>query len=287
MADRKMNDRSFSCPPFSCRWWRKWIVRGFVFFVVAAFVSGLLVYQSYTNSAEIRRRVIERIGQSTANVAVSLESAQLRLLGGISISELRLSRRDDPERAEFLYVPAGVIFHDKEKLLQGKLAIRKIELFRPRLRVIRMPDGRWNLLGIYVPPDLAEPMATLVVHHGTVVIEDHQTPNAPPLEFKECSFTLVNDPLPALVVEGPAQSELTGPVKMSGTRVRASEETVVTVKAEAVPVGPALVQRLAPYNPEAAAHLRMLKGTAKVEADVTFRPQEETKIEDRGSRIED
>src|SRR5262245_46062569 len=150
-------------PGQRCRWWRKWMVRGFVFFVVAAFVAGLLVYQSYTNSAEIRRRVIEHIGKETVNVAVSLESAQLRLLGGISVSELRLSRRDDPEHTEFLYAPTGVIYHDKEKLLQGKLAIRKVELFRPRLRAIRSPDGKWNLVGISSPPNLQEPYATVVV----------------------------------------------------------------------------------------------------------------------------
>src|SRR5262249_39780230 len=46
----------------------------------------------------------------------------------------------------------------------------------------------------------------------------------------------------------------------------------LTVAAESVQVGPALIQRLAPYSPELAAHTRQLKGTAKLDAELAYHP---------------
>ena len=54
------------------------------------------------------------------------------------------------------------MYHDKENALRRK-RLRKIELYRPRLRVVRNADGRCNLSGILTPADLTQPMPILVV----------------------------------------------------------------------------------------------------------------------------
>ena len=83
---------------------------------------------------------------AAAGANVTVESARLRLLGGTAVSELRMARRDDADMTNFLHVPSAVIYHDKEHLLGGRLAIRKMELERPRLRVVRDADGRYLVL---------------------------------------------------------------------------------------------------------------------------------------------
>jgi hypothetical protein len=254
--------------------WRKWLVRTLVFSVVAGLAVVAVVYQRWTNPTAVRLRVIEHLGEECVGAVVTLESASLRLLGGIAISDLRLARKDDPDRAEFLYVPSGIIYHDKEQILDGKLAIRRVELYRPRLRVLRNSDGTWNLGGILGPAELNRRLPILVIEQGTILLEDHRTaPDAPPVELHDVNLTLVNDPLPTLAFEASARLEPgLGTIHLRGSRQRESEETAVTITAADVPIGPALVQRLATLFPETAAHARQLEGVANLHASLNYRP---------------
>src|SRR5262245_53238847 len=120
---------------------RKWLARGLVLFVVVGLAAAGLLYQRWTNPAAVRQQVVDQLGSHFVGVQVTLESARLRLLGGIGVRELRLSRRDDLDRTDFAYFPSAIIYHDKEQLLEGRLAIRKVELHQPRLRIIRGHDG--------------------------------------------------------------------------------------------------------------------------------------------------
>src|SRR5262249_5488259 len=149
--------------------------------------------------------------------------------GGIALSDLRLSRSSEDDPADFLDVPSAVLYHDKEQLLDGKLVVRKVEMYRPRLRVARGPDGRWNLAGI-LEPSPHDPVPTIVIHQGTIVFEDrHAAPDAPPLELKDVNLTVVNDPLPTLTFDGSGQSDLAGTVRLKGTSDRKSQRTAVAV----------------------------------------------------------
>src|SRR4051812_4957373 len=193
--------------------WRKWLVRGLVFSVLGSILFAGLLYQAWTNPAATRRQLLDKLGLRFAGAAVSIESAHLRLFGGIAVSELRMARRDDFDRTDFLYVPSAVIYHDKEHLLEGKVGIRKVELDRPRLRVIREHDGRWNLAGLLRPPPEGERMPTVVIKRGTILLEDRTAPPGTPLlEINDVSLRAINDPLPVVTVEGSGQTDVAGPV---------------------------------------------------------------------------
>src|SRR5262249_30396310 len=152
--------------------WRKWLVRGLVFSLVALSVAAVLLYQHFTNPAAARRQGLDQLSRDFIGARVSVESARFRLPGGLDVRAPRLSRRDDLDKADFLYVPSAVIYLDKEQLLDGKQAVRKVELHRPRLRVVRGRDGRWNLAGVLAPVDLSRRVPTIVVQQGTIVFED-------------------------------------------------------------------------------------------------------------------
>jgi hypothetical protein len=253
--------------------WRKWMVRGLVYGVLGGIAAAAVLYQLWTNPTATRRQVLRQLEKTFVGAHVSLESARLRLLGGISFSELRMARRDDLDKSDFLYVPAGVIYHDKERLANGDLAVRKVELQRARLRLVRDRDGRWNVAELCGPSNLNERVPTLVFQQATVTLEDHTTPLAGPLlEIKEVNLTLINDPLPTLTVEGGGVTDAAGPVRLSGKIQRASGDLTFDLDAPAIPVGPALVQRLAAVAPDAAAHVQNLRGEGRVKATVTRRP---------------
>src|SRR5262249_9892147 len=163
--------------------------------------------------------------------------------------------KDDLDKSDFLYVPSGTIYHDKEQLLHGTLGVRKVEIQRPRLRVVREHDGSWNLSGIMGPPDLARRMPAIVIRQGTILIEDRQVgAKNPPLEIRDGSLTLLNDPLSVVTFEGSGTCEAVGTIKLHGQAVRGGGPLTLSLEAPAFQLGPELVQRLAGYTPEAAVH---------------------------------
>jgi hypothetical protein len=254
--------------------WRKWIVRSLVFAITGTLAAALFAYQHWTNPAMVRQLVLERFAEHLTGATVSLESARVKLLGGIEFWELRLARRDDPNKVDFAYVPSGAIFHDKEQLVNRKLVIRKIEWYHPRLRVIRREDGTWNLEDILAPPDLNVPVPTIELQNATIQLEDRYAGrNLPTLEIKNVNITILNDPAPLnLKFEGTGTSDLAGVVQVNGSWNRQSREFHFSVSAPSFAIGGALVQRLAAYHPEAAIHARQLSGTGRLAAEFHYRP---------------
>ncbi len=253
--------------------WRKWLVRGLVFSVAASLAAGAIGYQRFTSPDSVRRQVVAKLGEHLVGAAVTVEAAHLRLLEGITLGEVRLTRRDDPGRTEVAYIPSAVIYHDKEQLAHGRLAIRKIVLEGPRLHVVRGADGRWNLAGI-IGPFHAEALPTIEIQHGTVYVEDRlATPGMTAVEFTEVNLTLVNDPLLILNIQGTGRSALAGTVRVKGTWHRRTDATALTFAAEGVPVGPSLTRRLGAYWPEVQANAQHLSGTADVGGELGFHPE--------------
>lgn len=252
---------------------RKWLVRGLVFAVFGGMGLAALLYQAWTNPVAMRAQVLAKLGERFVGATVAVESARLRLFGGTAVSEVRLARRNSLTNRDLVYVPAAVIYHDKERLLNGSLGLRKIELDRPLIRLVRESDGSCNWQGVLGPVDLRERVPTLVIRRGTLLIEDRTAAAGMPLlEIRELNLTVVNDPLPTLSIEGTGQTDVAGPVKISARFVRATLESATTVELNAVPVGPALVQRLECFQPDVAVHLRHLTGTGVVRAMLACQP---------------
>ena len=217
---------------------RKWMVRGLVFSVVVCVAGAGLLYQRWTNPAAVRRQVLEHLNKHFVGANVTIESAHMRLFGGIAVRELRMSRRDDTDHTDFAYIPNAVIYHDKEKMLDGELNIRKIELYKPRIRVTRFRDGSWNLAGVLGPVDLNRSIPTIVIQQGTIIVEDRQAAiGTPPVEIKDVDLTVVNDPRPTLVFHGTGKPETGGTIQVSGKLQRKSADTAVTVEAARHPSG--------------------------------------------------
>lgn len=250
--------------------WRKWLIRGLVVCVLGALAAGGGLYALWTNPAMIRQLVQEKLGVRFVRVAVQIGSARLRLLGGIQVSELRLARSDGVGNGDFLYVPSGVIYHDKEQMLDGKVAIRQVELHQPQLRIVRERDGRVNLAGILGPINLKERLPTVVIRDGTVIFEDRTLRDPSPLiEIRHVAITIINDPLPTLRLEGVGQAELLGPVRFKATVARATMATAVALELPTIPVGGDLLDRVSRLVPALAGRHGQLNGLASISGQVS------------------
>jgi hypothetical protein len=253
--------------------WRKWFVRSLVFSVVGLAILAALVYEAWTNPAAVRRQVHAKLQKLFIGAVIHSESARLRLFGGIGVRDLRMSRRDELDRGDFLYVPSAVIYHDKEHLLDGTLGVLKVEMERPRLRIVCERDGRLNVAGLLAPPDLNERVPTVEVHRGTIVIEERRdTGTAVLLEIKDVELRIINDPLSTLVLECSGQTDAMGAVRIHARVLRSNNAVSAVVDLPDVPVGPPLMQRLAGFCPSFIRHIRELSGTAHFRATLAYRP---------------
>jgi hypothetical protein len=254
--------------------WKKWAVRGLVFCILGGLALVGILYRYFTNPEAVRGQVLARVEAEFVGVHAGVGSARLRLFGGIAVQELRLSRRDDLDRTDFLYVPTAIIYHDKEKILKGERSIRKVEIHRPRLRAVRDRDGRWNLAGLLGETDLRRRLPTLVIQQGTLVIEDRRAPpGTAPVEIKNLQLTMVNDPLPLVTFEGTGSCAVVGPLRIRGRWQRGGGPVTLTVEAPAFAIGPELAQHISGYCPQTAADARNLWGKGRLQATLTWAPQ--------------
>ncbi len=251
--------------------WRKWLVRGLVYSVLTGLGSLFLVFYLYTNPAATRKTVLDILAEKFSRATVSLQSARLNLLDGISLSDLRMARRDDIDQIDFLYVPSAVIYHDKEQLLAGKLALRKIVLNRPQLRILLDRNGRCNLTGLLPPCDLSERMPTLIMQQGTILIEDRRlVVGKPILEVRNVNMTILNDPLPTLHIEGTGQTDVLGPLQVRAETQRVDGAFSSHLELPAIPIGPVLVQRLSEFLPDLASQMQQFQAQAKVQLSTSY-----------------
>ena len=193
----------------------------------------------WTNPSAVRQIVQEQLNQRFARVSVQIGSARMRPLGGILVEELRIARIDGLDRADFLYVPSAVIYHDKEHILEGKVLIRKVELTRPEFRLIIDRDGKFNLAGILGPITLGERLCPpwSSVKAPSSWRSENSLAALPCSRFHNVNLTLINDPVPTLHLEGGGDTDVLGPIHFTATVPRATLDAVIRVDLPTISVG--------------------------------------------------
>jgi hypothetical protein len=248
------------------------MVRALVFSIVAGSADVAFVFLRCTNSANVKVQVLAYLREHFPGAEVTLDSAYLQLLGHVSLNELRFSQPNGPDKSEFAYIPSAQIFHDKEQLSDGKLAIRKIQLDKPRFRFIRLPDGSWNVSHVWTP-SMDESNPIIIIKNGTFIFEDHVAgTKTPTLEIKDVNLVVMHDPRAPITFEGKGHCPIAGPIKIKGSWTPSPCGLMVSLQADAVPLTPTFMKRLAFYWPEAAEHAEQLEGIASLQTDIAYHP---------------
>ena len=125
---------------------RCWVIRGLILAALAGVAAGGWIAHDWVSPEQVRAALVAALRDQFPDADVHVGSARLRLFGGISVTDLRLTRRGDDE--PFVDAPTAVIIHDKEQLGRGRLVVRKVELDGPTVRLVRRPDGTWNVTGL-------------------------------------------------------------------------------------------------------------------------------------------
>jgi hypothetical protein len=255
-----------------CMGWRRLLLHSMVCMSLAGVgVAGYLAYLRI-NSHAIRRQLIELLESQLQDVDVEVGSAYLRPLGGITVRDLKIRRKGDAG-APFFEVPAATIYHDKEQLTHGRLAIRKIELQQPTLRLRRDELGQWNVAHLARPAAKSDdPVPTIVVRQGTLTYDDHSGGiSRTGLELRHCNWTLINDPFPVLTFQGQADCSL-GSIKCQATAQRNNGSFRAQVDLPEFTFGRQNVVELTGHLPDWTEHFRDLQGKGEAHFEVRFQP---------------
>ena len=175
---------------------RSWLIRLSILTVLVAAGYVARVAHDRVSPDRVKAALIAALEAQTRDVDVHVGSARLRVFGGISVTDLRLTRKGD--ELPFFAAPTAVIYHDKQRLHRGELVIRKVEFDNPTVRVHRNAAGEWNVAGVFEPSTGDEPVPTIVARGGTVLVTDDGPNPIPPLVIHDIRFSLLHDPDPEL-----------------------------------------------------------------------------------------
>lgn len=196
---------------------RKWLIRSLIPIFIGLLVGMGLYVSSWLKPAYIREQCIAQLLEKFQNVDIEVGSASLRFFGGISISDLKMTRKDDPDHKPILYIPYAVLQQDKERLSQGQLVIRKIDMDSPTIRLQRNVDGTLNWSNILLPPKDDEPIPVFVLKNAKVEIDDYSPASPRTLNLDIPKVVMVNDPKSIYRIEGFGSCELFGNFSFAGT----------------------------------------------------------------------
>ena len=250
---------------------RKWIIRG----ISLAGLVGLFLllggFLTWTNPTLIQNLLIDRIRNSLNDTKVHIDGVQVNLWGGITANGLRLGRGNSFDSVDFLNIPRAQIVHDKEAILEGRLAIRKIELFQPSLRIIRNPNGSLNVDGmIRQTPEVTGGLPSWLVHQGQVAFEDRlksaEGSRLPNLEIRDLKLAGMQDSSQKVRFEMSGHGDWLGPMTLFGQKLGKQFPMVMDLMLDNIGIKAGLLPVVAQMDPVVASWIRQLSGTLQIKA---------------------
>ncbi len=281
---------------------RNWLIRGLLLLALAVVPAAAWVMHDRMRPERVREALVAALEEKFDGVDVHVGDARLRVFGGITVSDLRLTREGEP--TPFFAAPAAVIYHDKEQLQRGRIAIRKFEFDGPTVRLDRRADGTWNVAGVARPGGSGDdPVPTVVARNATVFLTDHRPDAAPPVVVSGVKLNLLNDPITVLRIDATATiapavaGEPGGPPPFAvavSTAVRydrTTKQATARVEAPDVAFSPDLAPAFAKLCPTLADHLSQLTARVGVRADVATHadrpPTYDVRLDVRDGKFED
>ena len=259
---------------------RGWLIRGLLVGLLAVLGVGGWLVSSWVSPEQVRVALLNTLHERFPEADIDVGSARMRIFGGISVTDLRITRRG--EQHPVLETGSAIIFHDKEQLNHGKVLIRKVEIDQPTIRLNKRSDGSWNIVDL-VPKDLNQgPVPTIVIRQATILVHDENSDGLPPIRVRHANLTLLNDPqsvlkfdLQGTLVVGDA-SEGASPFELPfNTTVHLDRPTgsvTAHLGIEKLSITPQLAPVLAKLHPTLGDTLLDLEAELGIKADVQFLP---------------
>jgi len=149
---------------------RRWTAAGFATGLVLVLLVVLLVSQTRWGQARVLEFTLGAAG-GLFQGELTIERLRGNLLTGARLYDVRLV---GPEDEPFLEADSVFVEYSLRALIGGDVTLRRLRLFGPRVRVVRMPgDTLWNVQRIFrdTMPEPREVREDPVVLHNVEVID--------------------------------------------------------------------------------------------------------------------
>lgn len=164
--------------------------------IVCAVLALPMVY--YFADDELCRLLEARLAAGYPHLQVSVRSAlfvpgegiQIR---GVAVSDRRLPR---PYRQLAYVEECWLVCRTQwQELLHGSFEIQRVRLLQPRLRLARLPDGRWSAASLWPLPQFCKRPPPVAVEGGTIELYDVQSGSEPRYILRNVCFSVVRCPI--------------------------------------------------------------------------------------------
>jgi len=256
--------------------------------LVAGLIGGALALPQLFRRVDevVRRRIEAKLAQHYAGLKVTVHAAELVEGKGIAVRGLKIVAPElEKPYSELLYVEEMYLScrTELEELLKGEPEVDWVVLRRPTLRSSLLADGTWSTAALLPLPastgrspaveidggtiELCTPGGTLALRELNVAIAGSEQTADPGANPRMRSFrgTFTGDLLRGAEIEGqvdPHQPRWT---------IRGSVASVA--------ISPELRDALPPEWAAPLAHLRSLRGDARLDFQARYDPDEETPLD--------
>jgi hypothetical protein len=246
--------------------WHKLLLRLSLLLALGLTAGGYVLYRQWASPEAVRAAVLKELADQFPGASVQLGDAELRLLGGVELTDVKLTRTGDT--TPFAELPQVLLRHDKEELGKGRLVIRRIELHGPRLTVIRQRDGSWNLAGVARGSSSGRPPPAIEVHRAAITVIDEVSAGSR-VELSEVDAVATPDENGNYRVHAEGREPQLGSLTAEGRLQPRTGELQLAARAPEVPITSPLLARLAPYLTPCGDSALELRGVASLEVELT------------------
>jgi hypothetical protein len=163
--------------------------------VILALIGGGYLYWRLDD--EIGRHVKKLFADHYKQLIVEVGSARYEQGNGVFINQLSIAEPREDGRPQpvlsidelFLDFDAGI-----EELMSGKPHINRIVVRRPRLRAVRLADGRWNVAALVPLPKFSDDTPEMFIEDATLILEDASRHSVAPLSLRAVDLKLTPCP---------------------------------------------------------------------------------------------
>jgi hypothetical protein len=217
------------------RIWCKRVVALLVLVLVALASRAAYIW---TSPEVVRQLVLKQLEAFFPDCQIEIGSAHVRLLGGVSINEVRI-RKKNADQGEMIYLPRIIAEPDKHELASGEWTLRKLTLLRPRITIIRDAQGKWNVDGLIAFDQKAsgDLLPTIVMQQGSVVIVDGLNGNKSlRVEIEDVALSILPKENGDISVELAGSSELCRTAKIKGSINQQTRQFHATITIEEISI---------------------------------------------------
>lgn len=234
----------------------KWM---FVLILLLAVVGGGAAYWLYARSdEELRLLVLRQLKTMAPTMKFEIARVNCDLMGRVRLYEFAAFLPEDDEDHPSLEIPEVLIALESSQMSDFDFVLQKLYLVKPKLRLSRDAEGKWNLPQFVFQPTAGAPLPDVEIKNASILTE-FQLPDqtARKLIFK--NFNLSSHPADSrrLAIQIGTELGPSGPLMVNIDAITdGSKWTCSSHQPWRVPVDSGLLQLICDLSPEVSEKMK-------------------------------